>query len=537
MSNKGYLAIVLHAHLPFVRHPEYPRSLEERWLFEAISECYLPLLGAFERLRRGGVPFALTMSLTPPLAAMLRDEMLRNRFQDYLERTQRLAERETARLLGDSRFLPVAQYYVEHLLEVRQTWDSIHGDVVGALAAHADAHEIDLISCAATHAYLPGLLPTRRGLRAQLRLGMRAFEHFVGRKPLGVWLPECAYAPEFDADIAQAGFRYTVVDAHGLAFARPRPPFGAFAPIASPSGVAFFARDVESSKQVWSRQEGYPGDAYYRDFYRDVGFDLPADYLGEEVGPYGTRTMTGLKYYRITGSTEEKAPYQPGIAMSRAEAHAENFLTHRAAQVRRVSNGLAAPPVIVAPYDAELFGHWWFEGPYFLESLFRKLHKLHLAGDDTVEAITLRRYLERHPVMVRATPAASSWGSGGYGEVWIGPESSKVWRHVHHASRYIAWLLDRHRGAVGDRGRALDQAIRELLLLQSSDWGFIMTTKTVGPYAWARVRAHVHRLRHLGYLIEKEALHADDVAFVDELASRDNFLHGMSSEALRSAYD
>ncbi|SRR6266540_2312708 len=537
MSKRGYLAIVLHAHLPFVRHPEHARSMEERWLFEALAECYLPLLGAFDRLERAGVPFAVTMSLTPPLAAMLRDDLLQRRFEDYLARIEKLAERETLRLRGDDRFRPVAQYYVENLIEVRRTWERIRGDVVGALVRHADAHAIDLISCAATHAYLPGLLPTRRALRAQLRIGMRAFEHLTGRRPMGMWLPECAYAPEFDAEIAHAGFRYTIVDTHGVGFAHPRPAFGHFAPIASPNGVAFFARDPESSKQVWSREEGYPGDVYYRDFYRDVGFDLPADYLGDEMGPFGARTMTGLKYYRITGPTEEKAPYQPGVALERAAVHAGNFLANRVAQVGYWAERLPVPPIVVAPYDAELFGHWWFEGPTFLESFFRQLHKARSAGEHTLEAITLRRYLERHPVMVRATAAASSWGIGGYGDVWIGPESSKLWRHVHQASRYVSWLVDRHRGADGAKGRALDRAIVELLLLQSSDWGFIMTTKTVAPYAWARVRAHVHRLRHLGHLIQKPGLEPSDVAFIDDVTTRDNFLADVPSESLRSAFD
>lgn len=511
--------------------------MEERWLFEALAECYLPLLGAFHRLKHGGVPFALTMSLTPPLAAMLNDELLRRRFGQYLARVERLAARETERLLGDLRFRPIAHFYVEHLHEVRRTWERIGGDVVGALVAHADAHEIDLIACSATHAFLPGLLPTRRGLSAQLRVGMRAFERQTGRRPAGIWLPECAYAPEFDADIASAGFRYTIVDSHGVAFARPRPPFRHYAPIASPSGVAFFGRDPESSKQVWSRASGYPGDAYYRDFYRDVGYDLSPEYLGDEVGPFGARTMTGLKYYRITGPTEDKAPYQPGVALERAAVHADDFLAKRLAQVGNVSNTLPTPPIIVAPYDAELFGHWWFEGPAFLESFFRKLHKARVRGERSLEAVTLRSYLERHPVMVQATPSASSWGAGGYGDVWIGPESSQLWRHVHHAGRYVAWLLDRHRSVGGPQGRALDLAIGQLFLLQSSDWAFILTARTVAPYAWARVRSHVHRLRHLGHLVGKDTWEAQDFVFVDDLASRDNFLADAPSEMLRSAFD
>lgn len=533
----GHLALVLHAHLPYVRHPEHPRPMEERWLHEALAECYLPLLGAFDRLERDGVPFALTMSLTPPLAAMLRDDLLRQRFHEHLSRLEELAARETKRLWGDERFAPVAQFYVEHLAEVRRKWDEIHGDVVSALVRHADAGRIDLITCSATHAYLPGLLPSHEAIRAQLRLGMKAFEKATGRKAAGMWLPECAYSPDFDDDLAEAGVRYTLLDTHGIELARPRPPFGIHAPIASPSGVAFFGRDVESSRQVWSRHEGYPGDAYYRDFYRDVGFDLPEDLLGEEVGPFGVRMMTGLKYYRITGKTDDKQPYIPSAAMQRAEVHSGDFLRNRIAQVKHLAGTMPVAPVVVAPYDAELFGHWWFEGPAFLENFFRNLKRARDGGEDALDAVTLRRYLEMHPVMVRATPAPSSWGAGGFGEVWVGPESARLWRHVHHATRYVGWLLPRHRHATGERGRALDQCIRELLLAQSSDWAFILTTGTVRGYAEARVRAHVHRLRHLAHVVEKPELSAEDVAFVDDVVARDRFLLDIAGDELRSAFD
>ncbi len=533
---RGHLAIVLHTHLPWVRHPEHPRALEERWLFEAITESYVPLVTAFDRLAADRVPFALSMSLTPPVVAMLRDDMLRRRYHEHLARIEGLAAREAARLEHDERFGPVARFYVDHLAAVRRKWDELSGDVVGALLAHADAGRIDLLACSATHAYLPGLLPTRRSLRAQLAIGVRAFERATGRKAAGLWLPECAYSPEFDADLAAAGVRYTLVDTHGIALARPRPPFGVHAPIASPSGVVFFGRDVDSSRQVWSRHEGYPGDAYYRDFYRDVGFDLPTDLLGEEIGPFGVRLMTGLKYFRITGAGDAKEPYQPGIAAERTAAHAEHFLAKRVAQVEALAASMPVAPIVVAPYDTELFGHWWFEGPVFLEALFRKLAHAHAAGDDTLAATTLGGYLAANPVVVRATPSASSWGAGGYGRVWVGDDAASLWRHVHHASRYVEWLVARYRDAGGERGRALDMAIRQLLLLQSSDWAFILTTGTVRDYALARVRAHVHRLRHLGWLVEKPALEADDVAFLDDLGDRDSFLGEMSGGDLRSPY-
>jgi 1,4-alpha-glucan branching enzyme len=297
--------------------------------------------------------------------------------------------------------------------------------------------------------------------------------------------------------------------------------------------VAFFGRDAESSRQVWSREEGYPGDAFYRDFYRDIGFALPVSELMGDVAGDGSRLMTGLKYFRITGKDVEKQPYQPGIAAEKAHEHAGNFVFNRAAQVKHLAATMPIPPIVVAPYDAELYGHWWFEGPMFLEAVFRRMHE---TGGE-VESITLKEYLARHPVVVQATPSASSWGAGGYGEVWVGPEAASTWRHVHHATRYAKNLIERHRGATGARGEALDQVIRELLLLQSSDWPFILKTGTATGYAQARIRSHVHRLRHLGYMVETGRIEGEDAAWLDDVRSRDNFLAGMHGEELRAPFE
>lgn len=529
----GHLAIVLHAHLPFVRHPEHEKHLEERWLFEAIIECYLPILDAFDRLADEGVPFAATMTITPPLAAMLKDDLLRARFSDHLGRLQALAEHEMVRLYGDRDFAPLATFYRDDLARARTIWDRHNGDVVAGFVRHWDAGRLELITCSATHCYLPGMMPAKEGIRPQLELGVKGFEAIVGRRPTGAWLAECAYHPSFDSDIADAGVRFTILDTHGLTLARPRPPFGVHAPIVSPSGVAFFARDIESSRQVWSRDEGYPGDFYYRDFYRDIGFDLPESELMGEVGPHGTRVMTGLKYHRITGPTVHKEPYVPEIAHARVRDHARHFVNARIAQIRAIAETVPHP-IVVSPYDAELFGHWWFEGPMFLEHVFRELARPHASG--TIAAINLRQYLDRHPVQVNATPAGTSWGAGGYGEVWVGPEAAWSWRHVHHATRYVKFMVDKHRSATGLRGLALDQMLIELLLLQSSDWNFIIKTGTSMKYAEARIRAHVHRLRHLGHLIDLPSIEGEDLAWLEGVRSRDNLFHQLPSETLRNSF-
>jgi 1,4-alpha-glucan branching enzyme len=522
------LALVLHAHLPYVRHPEHARSLEERWLYEAILECYLPLIEVFDELKRDQVPFAITMTLTPPLVCMLQDPLLQERFEAYLERARSLAELEMVRLYGNAELAPVATFYQSRLTRLGKLWQSLkqRGGVVGTLRAFWDQGSLDLIACSATHAYLPGLLSTPRSLSAQVQLGMDGFERMVGRRARGMWLPECAYHPDFDRVLHDKRVQYTLVDGHAISPRENRP--SVLPRMRSSNGTMFYGRDAASSEQVWSREGGYPGDLYYRDFYRDIGFDNEESDLNGELGPFKTRVMTGLKYYRITGKDVAKLPYQPGVAKERAWSHALDFVNRRIAQTQSAKDG----SVIVAPYDAELFGHWWFEGPLFIGFIFR-----HLAHQSKLCPTTLGSDLDSAPSVIEQNPHASSWGEGGYGEVWVGRKSADLWRHVHHASNYVTWLLDQPHGPRSDlHERALDQMIRELLLLQSSDWAFILHTDTSTGYAGARVRAHVHRLRHLGHLVQKAALNDADAVFITSVIERDAFLTALSSGELRAAY-
>ena len=529
---RGYLGIVLHAHLPFVRHPEHARHLEERWLFEAILECYLPLLGMLDRLGAEGIPVGLTMTLTPTLADMLQDDLLRARFETYLSRLQSLQRKELRRSGDDQETGRAVHFYGSWLADARKTWERHRGDVVGALVGHVRAGRIDLLASCATHAFLPGLLSQPESLRAQVRIGLRSFREQTGLAPVGFWLPECAYDPSFDHILGEEGVRFTVVEEHGLNYARPRPPSATYAPIASPSGVAFFARDLASGRQVWSRDEGYPGDPWYREFYRDIGFDLDEHELLGEIGPYGARVNTGLKYHRVTApgiDLADKAGWNPDVAKERAWVHAGHFVDSRRAQLKGVAHALGdtegTPPIVCSPYDAELFGHWWFEGPWFLEGVFRRLAQQ--PREDAIAAITLRGFLRKHPEMVRATPAASTWGARGYSTVWMDHANAWLWRHVHHASRELARAVARKPGNHG----AIEQAAAELLLLQASDWPFILQTKTAEGYAHARARAHAARLRDLIAMIERGDV--DDRRLAD-LCERDDFLMAVREDLPRA---
>jgi 1,4-alpha-glucan branching enzyme len=515
---QGYLSLVLHAHLPYVRHPEHAKFLEEDWFFEAMTETYIPLLHVFENLWRDDVDFRITLSMSPPLLSMMSDPLLLARYADKLDLLVDLGDREIDRTRRDSAFGPIAAMYRARLGGIRETFHRCRGDLVGAFRKFQDDGKLEILTSTATHMFFPLGDQNWGAFHAQIELGCREYERHFGRRPRGMWLGECGYVHGLDELLEESGIDYFFVDTHGLLYAEPRPVYGVYAPVHCPSGVAAFGRDVESSKQVWSAKEGYPGDAAYREFYRDIGYDLDLDYIRPYIHSGGIRHSTGYKYFRITGPEvplHEKAPYDYRAAQERATVHAGNFLFNREAQARFLRSKMDRPPLIVAPYDAELFGHWWYEGPFFLEELFRKM----LYDQDTIAPITPSEYLALYPTNQVSTPCTSSWGYQGYGEYWLNGTNDWIYPHLHALGERMVELARAHPDARGLLRRALNQAARELLLLQSSDWPFIMKTGTMVPYAVRRVCDHTTRFNRLYEGILKDAI---PEPWLCELEAQDN---------------
>lgn len=490
MMRRGHLALVLHAHLPYVRHPERPRQLEEHWLFEAITDCYLPLLGVLRDAADRGSSFRLSLSLSPTLLSMLADPLLRGRYLGYLDRLIRLAEGEGARQGGDPAHRALARYYRARLIRLRDFYlDELHGDLIAAWAALQTAGTLELMTTAATHGYLPLLRSEPAAVRAQLRVAADHAGDLFGCAPAGFWLPECGYYPGLEQEVAAAGFRYCVLDAHGLQQALPPPPWGVHAPLCA-GGVALYGRDPDSAREVWGRTDGYPGHPHYRDYYRDLGFEAGAEVLGDFLPPGVAAGPTGIKYYRVTGGQAPKAPYDPQAALHQAARDAAAFVAGRRRLLARFP-GSTRPPVVVAPYDAELFGHWWFEGPAFLDALIRRLD-----AEFELEAVTLGEHLGRYGTAGEVLPAASSWGERGYNAAWLRPETGWVHLELHQAAGELKALV-RRRDPQGGDDRLLRQAARSLLLAQSSDWTFHMGRGGGAAYAESRLRDQLARFRFL----------------------------------------
>jgi 1,4-alpha-glucan branching enzyme len=512
MAPHGYVSIVLHAHLPFVRHPENPFHLEEMWFFEAMHETYLPLLKMLRRLEDSEIPGKLTISISAPLLAMMTDRLLIQRFEEHLDKLIDLTNSEIRRTRHDPDLAPLAEFYKTRFTNLRRFFvDDVQRNIVAEFTRFHDAGRIELITCVGTHGFLP-LIDTEASKRAQVKASCDYFELLTGNKPRGIWLAECAYTPGVDRYLHDNGINFSFVEGRAVEQADARPVYGNYAPVVSKEGVAFFGRDQLASAQVWSASEGYPGDYNYREFYRDIGFDLDEDYIGPWIHPDGIRINTGLKYHRITGDVDlmQKDLYNPERAFERAWDHGRHFVEQRAEQIRALEEPMGGrPPHITCPYDAELYGHWWFEGPTFLEAVFH-----HAQKHPEVVLGTPPDYLDEVDVQQRTNPAISSWGEESYFSVWLDESNAWIYRYLHNAEHLMEQMVRDNRSAHGATARAIRQAGRELLLAQASDWAFIMKTGTSVGYAVARTEQHIENFQKLFEQVTRGEIDED---FVEDL--------------------
>jgi 1,4-alpha-glucan branching enzyme len=543
--------LALHSHLPWVlHHGRWPHGSD--WLCEAALDTYLPLLEQLRRLERAAVPAPVSIGFTPVLANQLSHPSFAAELEAYVAHRLQATEEAPASLVasGDEALLPLADFWRSRLRRLQALYDAVDRDLVGAFRRLCDAGRIEIMGSAATHGYLP-LLARDESVRLQLFLGRAEHRRLFGADPAGCWLPECAYRPRgrweplpgeraarvrrgIEEHLAATGFRYFFTDAH-LAHAGaalgiyadvplgterfdaerhdpPRAaqdgvahsPYHAYRVAAQRDGraVAALVRDPRSSLQVWSRQHGYPGDEWYLEFHK-------------------IRWPEGLKLWRVTGSgvdLGDKLPYEPHRATQRAEAHAEHFASVLAgiAAEQREARG-----VVVAPFDTELFGHWWFEGLDFLGALYARL-----AAQRQVRAATASQHLGDHAPRQTLRLAPGSWGAGGDNGMWLNDQTAWTWRRLWKLEDAF-WEVAPKALAAGPAWRVvLAQAARELLLAQSSDWQFIISTGVAGDYAERRFLEHCEAAERLAVMLtavgEGEALGSAAAWMATELAERDD---------------
>ncbi len=506
----AHLLLTLNAHLPFVRETGREGIPQEQWLYQAVTESYIPLLDVLGALERDHVPTRLTVSISPALLAMLADPALQARYLLHLDGLVEIAETEERRTRNDERVHRLSETYLARFCRARTLFlDEWQRDLVAAFRAYQDAGLVEIIPSAATYGFLPLLAANPAAIRAQIDVAAHEYRRFFSRAPSGFWLPECGYHPGLDVDLARAGFRYFFVDTHGIAHATPRPVYGVYAPIACPSGVVAFGRDPESAKALSASSEAYPSHPSYRAFQHN-GLPMPA-------------APVGLEYRRID-TDEDGELYDPDRAQAQARQHAAAFVEARARQVAWLARTMDRPPVLVASYEAELLGRWWFEGPLWLEHVCRRV-----AESAVLDATTASDLLARPVAIQQATPAASSWGPGGFNDTWLSGQNGWVYRHLHATTDRLHALCRRYPSAEIRTRRALTQALRELMLAQASDWALLMARRIQSDYAVRRTREHLLRCQQL--CSEVEANDIDDLR-LSALEDSDNLFPALDYRVL-----
>ncbi|MBI9105107.1 MAG: DUF1957 domain-containing protein [Spirochaetales bacterium] len=489
---KGYLGFVLHSHLPYVHHPEKQHCLEEYWFFDALAETYLPLLDLFNKLYAEKIPYKLTISLSPTLTTMLLDDLLQTRFAAYLENKIALGEKELERNRKNPDLLKLSELYKKHYEKCRDSFENTYKrNLIKGFKALEKAGCIEIITTAATHAFLPLYQEFPRVIEAQIHTAVMSYGRVFGKAPRGMWIPELGYFPGLGKYMKQHGIDYSFVAAHGQLFANKKSKYGVYGPVETSSGILAFSRDIPASRAVFSTEDGYPGDQVYRDAEQDIGFDQGFDYIGPYIYDDKIRINTGYKYYRI--DTGEKGHvYNPEKAAAKAIAHAENYIYLRSKQVKKLKTLMDRPPIIICPYDSEIFGKWWYEGLIWFEHVIRKA-----AQSDDFEMSTPSQYIDEFSVNEKVEPIFSSWGNKGYASVWLEGSNDWIYRHIHKASERMKELVARFPNESGLKKRVLDQAAREVLLSQASDWPFIMKTCLSADYAKMRVKRHLYNFNKI----------------------------------------
>ncbi|HOW89336.1 MAG TPA: DUF1957 domain-containing protein, partial [Elusimicrobiales bacterium] len=397
------------------------------------------------------------------------------------------------------------------------------GDLITPLKRLQHSGHIEIITTSATHAVLP-TLSHPEALRAQIAAAAEDYLDRFNTKASGFWLPECAYDPRVLSYLKLAGFKYIFTESHSLGASEAAAKNGVYASYRAPNGINVFARDADSSKEVWSAKFGYPGHPAYREFYRDLGYDADYDYIRPYLGQDGARRPLGFKYHRITGGGDLSAKkyYDPDEARAVAESHAADFLERRMRQADEIHSSRGIRPVITGCYDAELFGHWWFEGPAFLESMIRKIRQERLP----IQLVTPGEYLNSCPEPATLNPGISSWGENGYFDPWINDSNDRIYPAVLSVTDMMIETANHfaNQDLTGLTLRALNQAAREVLLAQSSDWPFLMYIGSHSRYASERVDEHSsNAARLLTEVLEKRV----DEKALSELEKKNSLFQRM----------
>ena len=525
----GYLTFTLHAHLPYVvNHGTWPHGLE--WLLEAAAETYLPLLRMLGNLHRDGISLRCNLNISPILLEQLAHPVFKAEFPEYVGRKILAAREDEAYFMqsGEAHFAETARYWQRFFTQAKEDFEGLGSDIIAGFRHYNDAGLIEIITCGATHGYMP-LLGTDESVRAQVAIGAHTHMKHLGKHPRGIWAPECGYRPSgwweypvlphgatepwkgfnrigVEQALGENGIDYFFVDTHLVEESERTPapyelmygklavsdhielmsrephrslyqPYYVSGPFAAHRPVSIFPRDPKTGVQVWSGDSGYPGESNYLDFHKK-------------------RWPGGHRYWQVTGSKVDmgdKTPYYPEAAAERTKSHAEHYVSLVYEALKAGFND-EVPPILTSPFDAELFGHWWYEGVIWLEHVARVMAREEIP----IKLISCSEYLDLYPRGGFIAMHEGSWGAHGTNEVWMNPDTSWTWTHIYPAEASVRSIAIEGKWRDGGLGERITQQLcRELLLLESSDWQFLITTGSARDYAEQRFLTHLDQFREV----------------------------------------
>jgi 1,4-alpha-glucan branching enzyme len=480
MNGCNVIALVLNAHTPFVRHPELSRSPEERWFFDAVSETYIPLLEVFDRLDKDHIPFKMGIVLSPILCHMLRDEHLLDRYLAHVDRQIKFGREELIRNADAEEYRNLARIFCEDMAAKRNFFTGrCSRDILSIFDYYQKKGRVEILATAATHAFLPFYTKFPEAIQAQLEVAISAYRGIFGRSPQGFWLPELGWSAGLDNYLRLYNFGYTIMETHGAVQGKPFAERGSFYPVKTPAGIFVLPRDYHARRDL-EVPGGFFQDPAYRNYYADAGYELPVDMVRPFLETRGIRTQTGYKYWAFGVGGEDKQLYDPRLALEKVRKHARSFLEARISRLNQAGALVQKQAVSLCAYNADHFGRFWYEGPQFIEALFREgaLHQ-------EVQFMNPAGYLyKQNPASFQTVvPEFSSWGVNGYAEMWLDASNDWMYRHSVRALERMIEIADRFPDDTGLKERALNQAAREILLVQSSDWAGMLYRQEHAEYA------------------------------------------------------
>ncbi|MEI8134775.1 MAG: 1,4-alpha-glucan branching protein domain-containing protein [bacterium] len=538
----GYFTFVLHTHLPYVlHHGKWPFGSD--WLSEAVAECYIPIIEKLESLHQADVPVKISMDFSPVLLEQLADPDFPTVFNDYCDERIKLAKADKKSFKdSEAELLELAEYWIDFYKETKRIFNKKYSNNIIARLKHlSHAGVLDAMTCAATHGYFP-LLVDDRNIRAQIQIAIATHEKYFGKRPKGIWLPECAYRPrywwtpqtasarysEFSKEragieeiLAEFDLRYFIVEGSLTKGGKAMPSYhwnsnnhsaedsfdwakyffqtsehedrslsNIYAVKSTLREIpgklpVVFSRDRKTSEQVWSGEIGYPGHPNYLEFHKK-------------------HHNSGLRYWKVTGRGVDiggKKLFEPTATDATLEIQATHFVNLVKTTLHEHRAKTGKPGVVCSPFDTELFGHWWYEGPGFLKLVFEKLSK-----DNDIVLSNCAEIIEALPNPEIIALPEGSWGEGGGHFVWQNQKVAWTWDDIYSLEKKFLDTLNEYFQIANPAKfltKILKQSARELLLLEASDWQFLITTDSATEYSTDRFEEHRRRLTKLLTISER----------------------------------